>query len=107
MKFVGQVIGIISAGSLQLRKMLLASISYALGHHTDMIASNHRAIYVAQTAAFRDIPNSESLSYVMDVHANPGRQTVIAQIPSRRPLDGGIPALARCAMQQQSVAREH
>jgi hypothetical protein len=70
-----------------------------------MIASNHRAVYVDPMAVFRDIPNSESFSYVVDVHAISGGERVIAQIPSRRPLDGSIPALAHCAL-QQSLARE-
>jgi hypothetical protein len=57
-------------------------------------------------AGFRYISNSERWSYVLDVNAIAGGQTVIPQIPSRRPLDGCIPALAPCAL-QQSLAREH
>ncbi len=56
-------------------------------------------------AGFRDIPNSESWWYVVGVNAITGGQSVIPQIPSRRPLDGCIPALAPCAL-QQSLARE-
>jgi hypothetical protein len=54
----------------------------------------------------RDIPNSEGWPYVVDVNAVPGGQRVIAQIPSRGPLDRDIPTLAHCAL-QQSLAREH
>jgi hypothetical protein len=54
---------------------------------------------------FHDIPNSEGLSYVVDVNAIPGGQRVTAQIPSRRQLDRDIPTLAHCAL-QQSLARE-
>jgi hypothetical protein len=54
---------------------------------------------------FRDIPNSEGLSYVVDVNAIPGGQRVIPQIPSRRPVDRDIPTPAHCAL-QQGLARE-
>jgi hypothetical protein len=70
-----------------------------------MIASNHRVVHMDQMAFFRGIPNSESLSYIVRVHAIPGGQRVIAQIPSRRQLDGSIPALAHCALQHRR-ARE-
>ena len=70
-----------------------------------MIVSSHRAVHMDQMAVFRGIPNSESLSCIVDVHAILGGQRAIAQIPSRRQLDGSIPALAHCAL-QHSRARE-
>ncbi len=77
----------------------------AFGHQIEMIASKHGAVYVDLMAAFRDIPNSESLFYVVDGHATPEGQKVIAQILSRKLLDGSVPAFAHCTL-QQNVARE-
>lgn len=77
----------------------------AFGRQIEMIASKHGAVYVDLMAAFRDIPNSESLFYVVDGHATPDGQKVIAQILSRKLLDGSVPAFARCTL-QQNVARK-
>jgi GDSL-like Lipase/Acylhydrolase family len=77
----------------------------AFGHQIEMIASKHGAVYVDLMAAFRDIPNSESLFYVVDGHATTDGQKVIAQIISRKLLDGSVPAFVHCTL-QQNVARE-
>ncbi len=106
MKSVGQVGGTISTGSLRLGNISLTSNSDSFGHQFEMVASNRYSVWVGLMALFRVLPNSESLLLPVDVHASPGGQSVIAQIFSRRPLDGGIPALARCAS-QHSLAREH
>jgi hypothetical protein len=47
------------------------------------------------------------LFYVVDGHLTPEGQQVIAQVLSKKLLDGSIPAFAHCTPQQQSLAREH
>jgi hypothetical protein len=79
----------------------------AFGHQIESIAAKHGADYVDLMQTFSDIPNSENLFYVVDGHATPEGQQVIAHVLSKKLLDGDIPAFAHCAAPQQSLAREH
>ena len=79
----------------------------AFGHQIESIAANHGADYVDLMQTFSNIPNSENLFYVVDGHLTPEGQQVIAQVLSKKLLDGSIPAFAHCTPQQQSLAREH
>jgi len=79
----------------------------AFGLQIESIAAKHGAMYVDLMQPFSNIPNSENLFYVVDGHVTPEGQKIIAQVLSKKLLDGSIPAFAHCAPQQQSLAREH
>lgn len=73
----------------------------AFGHRLENIAAKHGAGYIDLMNAFRSIPQSENLYYVVDGHLTADGQKVLAQSVVRKLLDGSVPAFSGCMDQKR------